>query len=287
VEPQLAKLAADLTAYYAGLDPQGKGLLKAFTWMMFLALFVEFSSRLIPSVKKGEDPLSIVLSQPVGRAKEARTEKTEKPKHATSKMPEKEPGKNMKTPRAKFDLRFPRLPKIHVPDWRIPVFPRIAMPSIKRSPHTVAESKQTIPREVPKTPITIKGIRPAHEPEEAEMFDLQPRRISTAYAEMDFLTAARRDDIKGLKAAFGTIQVSSRSYPKAVNLLDSMGFKDSDILVAAIPNADESPYESISQAKKMSAVVLSDSPNLRRVCKREGIPQWTLKEWRLMAPTPC
>ena len=296
MEPQT--LAAEIWAYYAGLGEEGRGVLKAFAWMMSLALLTDLGSRLAP--KKDEDPLKVVLAEPVGvwadrqrmrEMPETQAKKTSPPKPCAPfhiSPPDANPQKKKRAlsmPRPHF--RLPAL-KMSLPSFKIPARRKKSSSSTEpipeESPEPIMRKKSQEAESQPK-----KSSTPRQERNDAcpfEPFDGPPAMPSRVVAEIDFLKAAGRDGLIGLKAAFGTVHVPSESYSEACLLLEAHGL-DGSLCLSPISVGGGSAYPSIDAAKRLGAAVLSDSSNLRRICRAGGTPTWSSHEWRLIAPKPC
>ncbi|MFH0862573.1 MAG: hypothetical protein V1875_06025 [Candidatus Altiarchaeota archaeon] len=264
MEPE--KLLDELSAYYFGLGKEGRGVLKTFAWMMFLALLTNLASRL--PAKKDEDHLKVVLAEPVGVWADRQRMKT-----VTQPQVKTEP----RTRSEKLTLSASKaLRKLSIPPFKVKI--PVRLKTATAYPPPIGQKTPDMSKS------TLGGRNGASE---TEPFDHPPCMPANAVAEIDFIRAAERRDIIALKAAFGTVHVPSDSYDESARLLEALGLEAADYLARVPPGADGSPYPSVDAAKRLRAVVLSDSPNLGRICEAGGIATWTSRQWRLLAPKPC
>jgi hypothetical protein len=266
MEPALAKAALELSGALGALDGQGGRIVGAFAWIMALALAADISSRILKPAKAEEDPVQVVLSQPVGAQAAVRRREDAKPATAKPKM--------LRPPAT----RLPR-PTLRPPNTR-PLKFIGDNPSHDRQAHgkKAAEKKMT-----PKPP-----NRKDDDDAPAECFSGAPTMRGCVVAEIDYLRNASCGDITALKASFGTIHVPKGNYEEAMNAIASKGILAADVLApAASGSPDGEIYECIAAASAHEAILLTDSANIRRICRKRGIPCWSSNEWRMVKPAPA
>jgi hypothetical protein len=132
----------------------------------------------------------------------------------------------------------------------------------------------------PAKQLKIPPIKPDVREQSKDMIPQSPE-ILCAVAEIDFISSATSEDILSLKDRFGFILVASDTYPQVVAALKTKRHDFLDVFMPA-PQVDaKMAYQSVALAKRLKAVVLSDSENVKRVCTKHGIPCWSLSGWRM------
>jgi hypothetical protein len=307
MEDTLAKWGLELSAYIGGLDSQEIAIIQTITGIMALAFITDMSSRLIKPVKNVEDPIQVVLSQPVG-AQEARR-RSVAPMSANPPVASPTQCRISQPSQGMPSLMIQKPDEPHN-DIRKPI-PSREKPNPKKNHNEKTNISKGSLRledsEAERQHSTYSRLKPVASPEEAMMpsahppadeagipksdtprehFISNPTARKNVLAEIDYIRGARREDITSLKSAFGTIFVPKRSYVEASTCLKSKGIVCEGILTALEAEADGEIYECITLAQTHDAIILTDSANIRRICQKREIPCWDSKEWELMAPTP-
>jgi hypothetical protein len=107
-----------------------------------------------------------------------------------------------------------------------------------------------------------------------------PAGITDAVVEIDFARALSKQDALDLQLCFGFIYVDEDKYDEARECLNSKGLIN--FLVPKHADASDEIYPSLMLARKLNAVLLTNSMSLTDTCKRENITCLSVDSWKNM-----
>lgn len=107
-----------------------------------------------------------------------------------------------------------------------------------------------------------------------------PAGITDAVVEIDFIKALTKQEALDLQLCFGFIYVDEDKYDEARECLKSKELIN--FLVPKQPEAADEIYPSLSLAKRLNAILLTNSRSLADTCRRNGIICWSMDSWKSM-----